>query len=227
MLFDADAEMLDSEISRRFDFVYSDSELCSLPLKVTASELSHIKSGKSFEKKLSKPKFLSDCGLTAAQKGTAMHKFLQFANFDLARRDLALEVQRLTGIRLTQSEAESLDLYKLNTFLQSQIITDAINYPSYREYRFTVDIPASLTELTDNDRTMLVLQGAVDLIIVKNGKLTVVDYKTDRVKDVNELIPRYEKQLTLYRSAVSRCFELPVDRCLIYSVYLGEYIEVL
>ncbi|MBQ2687568.1 MAG: helicase-exonuclease AddAB subunit AddA [Clostridia bacterium] len=224
--FDADAVGLDKLIERRFNFAYPHKELCSLPVKVTASELSHIKSSNPFEKILAKPKFLSGTSLTAAEKGTAMHKFLQFASFDLARKDLELEIKRLTDIRLSTSEAESLDREKLKAFIESDIVTDAIINPSFREYRFTVDIPVSLTGLSDIDDTTVILQGAVDLLIVKDGKITVVDYKTDRVTSTDILVERYNKQLSLYKVAVEACFELPCEKCLIYSVHLGEYKEV-
>ncbi|MBQ8572803.1 MAG: helicase-exonuclease AddAB subunit AddA [Ruminococcus sp.] len=226
--YDMDAENIDEVIEKRFNFVYPHAELCLLPLKVTASELSHMHSGKAFEKILAKPRFLSGEKLTAAEKGTAMHKFLQFASFDLARKDLKLEVERLTNMRLTPLEAQSLDLHKLEKFLESDLITDAINSDNqcYREYRFTVNIPASLTGFTEDHETSVILQGAVDLLIVKDGKITIVDYKTDRVSSVDVLYERYQKQLSLYKEAVSACFELPISRCLIYSIHLGEYKEV-
>ncbi len=226
VIYDADALVIDDIIRTRFDYVYPHKELCTLPVKVTASELSHIDSGKTFERILPKPKFLSSSKLTAAEKGTAMHKFLQFASFDLAREDLTLEVKRLTDIRLSPAEAESLDLLKLKRFIDSDIVTDAINNQSFREYRFTVNIPASHTGLTDDSETSLILQGAVDLLIVKNGEITIIDYKTDRVDSADVLVKRYRKQLELYKEAISACFELPVSRCLIYSIYSGEYKEV-
>ena len=224
--YDIEAVGIDKLIDTRFNFLYPHIELCTLPLKVTASELSSMEKGKSFDKILPKPKFLSDSKLTAAEKGTAMHKFLQFASFDLAREDLSLEVKRLTDIRLTLQEADSLDLKKLKRFIDSDIVTDAINNTSYREYRFTVNIPANLTGLTDNTDTSVILQGAVDLLIIKDNKITIVDYKTDRVSSVDILTQRYSKQLSLYKEAVSACFELPVGKCLIYSIHLGEYKEV-
>ena len=224
--YDADAEGIDEVINKRFNFIYPYKELCSLPLKVTASELTHMDSGKTFEKTLPKPKFMADSKLTAAEKGTAMHKFLQFASFDLARADLELEVQRLTDIRLSPQEAESLDVAKLRRFIESEIVTDAIENQTYREYRFTVNIPANLTGLTEDSETSVILQGAVDLLIIKDNQITIVDYKTDRVSSADILVERYKKQLSLYKEAVSACFELPVSRCLIYSIHLGEYKEV-
>lgn len=225
-LYDSDAQGIEEVIKARFDYDYPHKELCSLPVKVTASQLSNMDSGKDFEKILKKPAFLAQSSLTAAEKGTAMHKFLQFADFDLARKDLDLEIKRLTDIRLTPLEAESLDVNKLKHFISSDIVTSALENPSYREYRFTVNIPASLTGLTDDSETSVILQGAVDLLIIKDNEITIVDYKTDRVTSTDILAQRYSKQLSLYKEAISACFGLSVSRCIIYSIRLGEYKEV-
>ena len=226
IVYDAASENIDSLIDARFNFSYPHKELCTLPFKVTASELSHMNSGNIFEKILSKPKFMQSSELTPAEKGTAMHKFLQFADFELARKDLELEISRLKDLRLSDAEAASLDKDRLNTFLFSDIVSDAIACESYREYRFTVNIPAVKAGFDVNDNTDIILQGAVDLIIVKDGEIMVVDYKTDRVSSLDILSERYNTQLSLYKEAVVACFGMPVSKCIIYSIHLGEYKEV-
>lgn len=100
----------------------------------------------------------------------------------------------------------------------------------YKEYRFTVKIPASLVQ-DDIDLRFgnepVILQGAVDLAFVENGKLIIVDYKTDKVNDINALVDIYASQLLLYKKAMTQCIELEVSQCLIYSVNLSESIEVI
>ncbi len=225
--FDSANDEIDDIISKRFEYVYPESELCTLPLKVTASELSHNEVSNVFDRILKKPSFLRDKKLTPAEKGTAMHKFLQFADFSLARKDLEGEISRLNGLRLTDEETSSLDVSKLRSFIMSDIVTDAIDYESHREYRFTVNIPASHTGLCENSDASVILQGAVDLLIVKETGIIIVDYKTDRVKTTDELCDRYKLQLMLYKEAIEMCFDKPVSSCLIYSIHLGEYKEVL
>ena len=110
--------------------------------------------------------------------------------------------------------------------MASDIVSDALNFESHREYRFTVNIPAELTGLCENSDATVILQGAVDLLIVKTSGIIIVDYKTDRVNSTDELVKRYHKQLELYKEAVEMCFEKPVSKCLIYSIHLGEYKEV-
>ena len=65
----------------------------------------------------------------------------------------------------------------------------------YREKQFTVFVHPSLTCGGEykSDRRQIV-DGEVDLVFIENGELVIVDYKTDRVRDVEEL-RRHKPQL--------------------------------
>ncbi len=218
-------------IKNRFEFEYENSPLCSIPQKVTASELAHRDIEKSFTPQMKKPKFLSDIPLTAAEKGTALHLFFEHCDYEKASENADEEIQRLLKANiLTAQQAEVIDKEKIRRFISSEIVSLALSAEKYyREYKFTVNIPASLvTEDLEGDiaHTPVVLEGAVDLLIVDDRGITVVDYKTDRVKDAEKLKVMYERQLSLYKNAIEQIFKKPVVRCLIYSVYLSEIKEV-
>lgn len=219
-------------ITNRFDYVYPHTALTTLPQKVTASELAHKDSAVNFDRILSKPAFLSDSPLTPAQKGTAMHTFLQYCDFQSARADLHSEVDRLCSQgRLNPLQAQSLDMQKLSAFLNSDVITLALESGNYmREYQFTVNIPASMVSSSDSpelSQEFVILQGSIDLAIITSDGIIVVDYKTDRVKSTDILAEMYRKQLELYKVAIEQITGKKVTRCLIYSIYLSESKEVL
>ena len=67
----------------------------------------------------------------------------------------------------------------------------------------------------------------VDLAFEEKGKLVIVDYKTDRVKEPQFLAEEYRKQIALYKNAMEQTTGLEVSACLIYSIALGKEIEVL
>ena len=98
-----------------------------------------------------------------------------------------------------------------------------------REKRFTARLKPSevFDEYKDvkTDATVII-QGAVDLAFVEDGKLVIVDYKTDRVKDITKLAGLYKKQLDLYKSAMEQSEELTVKECILCSIHLGAYITV-
>lgn len=219
-------------IRYRFDYEYPYKELSFVPQKVTASELAHKDSKKIFDKILATPAFLSDSPLTPAQKGTAMHTFLQYCDYARARADAESEAQRLClSGRLTKTQADSLDYAKLKAFVHSDVVTNAIESGEYyREYRFTVNVPAGFIDDTiasESADESVILQGSVDLAIIQGDGIIIVDYKTDRVKDLDALVQLYSKQLALYKVALEQTTGKKVIKCLIYSIHLSDSKEVL
>ena len=63
----------------------------------------------------------------------------------------------------------------------------------------------------------IVLQGAIDCMFEEDGKMVVVDYKTDRAKDPLKLAEMYKEQLRLYKLAVEQITGKSVGQCLLYS----------
>ncbi|MDO5124224.1 MAG: helicase-exonuclease AddAB subunit AddA [Eubacteriales bacterium] len=229
--FEAVPKDIKETIKKRFDYVYPNYDLTVLPQKVTASELAHKESADSFSRVFRTPRFMSGKSISAAEKGTALHLFLENCDYSLARKDLTGEISRLISAKiLTLSQAESLDLIKVKAFINSSVVTEALKSEKYiREYKFMVNIPAKEVKQGISEELSqipVVLQGAVDLIIIDEDGITVVDYKTDRVNSTEVLAERYAAQLHLYKTAVEQIFNMPVKKCLIYSIYLSEIKEV-
>ena len=218
------------ELRRHAEFIYPYEGILKLPVKVAASALTH-KQSDSAERYLNRPAFLSDEKLNAAEKGTALHTFMQFADFTAARADIGSEIDRLTAKGyLTQVQADSIDRPRADAFVHSTLVDRALRAGAvYKEYRFNVRIPAVRVDDQLDDRfgdESVILQGAVDLAFVEDGALVIVDYKTDRVKRPEELADRYRTQLELYREALEQCLGLPVKECVIYTVYHGAEVKL-
>ena len=54
----------------------------------------------------------------------------------------------------------------------------------------------------------------------------LLDYKTDRVSDPQQLAERYCGQLSLYREMLGSVLPVPVRECRIWSFWLGQEILV-
>lgn len=219
------------ELRRHAAYRYPYDGLQNIPVKVAASSLAHQRSARSGERYLSRPAFLMGEKLTSAEKGTALHAFMQFADFAAARKDIGAELSRLTECGfLTDLQAQSIDLDRAQRFINSSMVTRCLNAEQvYKEYRFTIRIPAAevVRETDDSLRDeTVILQGAVDLAFVEDGKLVIVDYKTDRVKHPEQLREMYATQLMLYKEALTQCLKLPVKECTIYSVHHSAEVEV-
>ena len=92
--------------------------------------------------------------------------------------------------------------------------------------RFLTEVP-----VTDIDPeadvpkgTGVLIQGAVDLCFTENDSVTVLDFKTDRVDDMETLKDRYFEQLSIYSKACEKIFALPVKKRIVYSFHLSDYI---
>ena len=175
--------------------------------------------------------FLQGEKLTSAEKGTALHAFMQYADFAAAREDIEAQLQLLTDEGyLTQAQADSVDIEKARSFIDSELVTRCLNADKvYKEYRFNIRIPANRVdpEIEESlSEETVILQGAVDLAFVEDGELVIVDYKTDRVKAPEELAERYASQLLLYKDAMEECLSLPVKECLIYSIRHSKEVAV-
>ncbi len=224
-------ELILQQLHRHAAFVYPYEDLQGIPAKVAASALAHKHSSRSGERILARPAFLTNEKLNAAEKGTALHAFMQFADFAAARKDIKEELCRLTenGF-LTEQQAQSIDLERAQRFIESALVTRCLNADAvYKEYRFTIRIPAEKVSDRQSEKLSgetVILQGAVDLAFVEDGALVIVDYKTDRVKDPEQLRDMYAEQLMLYKEALEQCLKLPVKECTIYSVRHSAEVEI-
>ena len=64
------------------------------------------------------------------------------------------------------------------------------------------------------------VQGIIDAYFVEDGRIVIVDYKTDRANDAKELIDRYQVQLDFYEKAVNKTNENKVKEKVIYAFAL-------
>ena len=220
-----------AQLKKNADFVYPYNGLRGLPVKVAASSLAHSFAEKTYDRYLSRPAFLRNEKLTSAEKGTALHAFMQFADFSLARADINAQLKALTDDGyLTPAQADSIDIERAERFINSSLVTRCLSSDKvYKEYRFNIKIPAYRVDHDIDERFRdepVILQGAVDLAFVEDGELVIVDYKTDRVKEPTVLADMYSAQLMLYKEALEQSVGLPVKECLIYSIRHSAEVEV-
>ena len=220
------AALLSWNLSYRYPYLTA----TELPQKVSSSQIAHAQSGDYFERIIAKPGFLSREHSTAVERGSAHHLFLQYCDFAEARRNIGAEIERLQNEgAISPEQAALIDRDGLLRLLRSKLFDRVIaSHHVYREERFTVKIaPSLLDDAYPASEEWIVMQGAVDLAFEENGSLVIVDYKTDRVREIEKLAMLYGKQLLLYREAMRQMLEIEVSECLICSIALNDVIKVL
>lgn len=217
------------EIKKQLDFEYKYSALSKLAAKVSVSALTH-KSPSNSGCAL-RPAFLKNERLNVAEKGTAMHEFMQYADYLSAEHDLENEISLLKEQQfISPAAADSLNREKLGDFFSGELFGRMKSCEKVlREQRFIIDVPAItldpfLPDTAANEP--IAVQGIADCIFIENGGAVIVDYKTDRVENEQALIDRYSAQLNLYAKAFEKILNMSVKQKIIYSFHLSKAITL-
>lgn len=212
---------LADEIDRRLAFVYRKGGTVQIPTSMTVTQLTEtFRPARSY-----RPAFVKQGGLTASERGTALHEFLQHCNLKAASEDPAAEADRLREMQfLNENEAASISASRVRNFFRSRIGRKVLEADRlYREYPYMDSIKAkeAVPDVDpEHEDDMIIIQGTADCVIEKEGRLTILDYKTDRVDDPEELIHRYTKQLVSYCRSIGSRLGLPVEEAVIWSFNL-------
>ncbi|MFT3951461.1 MAG: 3'-5' exonuclease [Oscillospiraceae bacterium] len=177
------------------------------------------------------PKFSDEIGrLSAAQKGTLTHRFMELADFARAERDVTAELDRLTAAGFfTKRERAGIYTDAVRKFFATDFYRRiAKSNKILREKKFLVRISDLNLGgiLAGYDGTNGMLQGIADLIFAEDDGYVIVDYKTDNVTSFDALADNYAMQLALYKAAFDLLLDMPVKSCYIYSFRLSEGGEI-
>lgn len=216
-------------ISDNLAFEYPYKELLNIESKASVSKLANSAESAKFAF-TSKPSFMNKSGLTAAEKGTAMHKVMQFFDFS-KHNSINEELERLYEWQfLSEREIESIDKNRLKSFFESAIFKRILASGKVeREMRFLTEVDAKKIAPTlkaELGNEKIIVQGAVDICFVEDDGIVILDFKTDRVDNLEELSKTYGEQLNIYALACEKIFEKPVKEKVIYSFYLSDEIKL-
>lgn len=219
-------EKLLSEFSNGIKWKYKFPASEHIPVKAGVSSLTH----QGIHKKLLFSAKPSESGaLSGAERGTALHTFMQFCDFEKAAENPENEIKRLVDMKfITQKQADTISEEKIAAFFKSSLY-ERIKCSTFvrRELRFLQSLPAN--ELGYEDASpddKITVQGVADCVFEENGKIVVVDYKTDYVDDISELSERYSAQLIMYERLLEKALGKEVSGAVIWSFHFGKEIEI-
>lgn len=216
-------------IEERLQYKYPHDNLIGVPTKVTASELTKQEhSGDSIS--LMRPSFMMKGGLTPTERGNALHKYMEFANFKAAAEHPEKELKRLQKFGfLNENEANAVDIDKVKTFfIQMRSMLDGAD-EIMREREFSVKLDGEYSRLVTDVELgdeSIILEGECDCVLIYKDSSVIIDYKTDRISNPNKLTEHYGTQLRLYRYAMEKALDKPVRGIYLYSFYLDKLVEV-
>lgn len=162
-----------------------------------------------------------------AARGTAYHTVME--NLDFHKKEhLERWLEELVDCgKMTRNEAAAVRLWDIRRFLESEVgkrmERAALLGTLHREQPFVLGVPANTIRAEWSEKETVLVQGIIDAWFVEeDGKIVVLDYKTDRMSDMKTLEERYHVQLAFYALALQRLTGREVKEQILYSFCLGR-----
>jgi ATP-dependent exoDNAse (exonuclease V) beta subunit len=142
--------------------------------------------------------------------GKAYHRYLELCDLSENRVEkIAAQKQEMLRQNLiSQEQFDILSDEKLAQILTMDVFQKVKGAQIYREQEFLCRLPANEFLPTSASDGVMV-QGAIDLLILGKDGCHIVDYKYSKRSDT-ELVAAYAKQLDLYKKAVAVVLKVDV-----------------
>ena len=159
--------------------------------------------------------------------GTAYHSVMQNLKFTESKSDIE---NLINGMMISGELQEDVvkDIKVSEIFNAKENLKELILNADcvYREKQFLMQENYNKIVKNSDNNTRVIIQGVIDLVIVKDGEAILIDYKTNRSANIQELIDNYSIQLQIYKHAFEKATNIKINKLFLYSFYLNKLIEV-
>ncbi|MBQ3546704.1 MAG: helicase-exonuclease AddAB subunit AddA [Lachnospiraceae bacterium] len=190
--------------------------------------------------------------ITGAMRGTIYHLIFELFDYRMEANEeniIAFLDDLQSKGKISETERSCIDVNDFVCFAKTELYTRMKNAYDrgelFREAQFVVGFADSeieeykrVAKLIGEENTVIrpndvektgdtvLIQGIIDAYFIEDEKVVILDYKTDRIKEEQELVKHYVLQLEMYKKAVEQILRKEVKETVIYSVELGKSIEV-
>lgn len=242
-------EALRKELIARLNYIYPFEEEAKLPIKTSVSELKKL--GQEVDEETTAmlaevakeltaapieqptiPKFMSEeKEIKGSDRGTVVHKIMECVDFTSTHTDEQVKdlIEKLS-VREIIDPVIAKTIYRapITAFLQTDLahrmaLAQKANQ-LFKEQQFVIGISADEIKEEYHSKDLVLIQGIIDLYFEEDGELVLLDYKTDKVEQADELVRRYHKQLDYYQRALQDLTGKKVKEKIIYSFTLQKAI---
>lgn len=238
-------------IVERMNWKYPNQRYSKLPTKLSVSEIKNQKSDSLFEKNnvsdekeliVPKPKFMEEQKkITPAQRGTAIHLLMRHIIEELKNeiKNNGLEYADVDGFIdimidreiLTEEQKKVIPIKKIVQFFKSGLAERIVNAEIVKcEVPFNLKLDENyIYDKTVENPANILVQGIIDCYFEEKGKIILVDYKTDYVKDISEIDivkQRYKEQINIYTKAIESILKIKVSEKYLYLFSVDKAVIV-
>lgn len=227
------SDELRAVVDKSLSYEYAYQKSGYIPAKISVTALKQMQIDEAYEYSKDEydgvymeevPEFMRE-EKTGAQIGTAHHQIMAYLDIDAVRDKDESDYPELIKSEIKRIiEQGELDLYYYeNEGMRDTIIHNVCGFlmskmgkrmlasdKVYRERPFQIEIGADEYdgELSkEYSEEKVILQGVIDCFFKEGDKLVLFDYKTDKVKnadDINKISDKYRIQLELYKRAIEK-----------------------
>ncbi|MCL1807537.1 MAG: UvrD-helicase domain-containing protein [Oscillospiraceae bacterium] len=214
------------------DWVYPYAEAVDTPSKMTVTGLKGRFPDEQARENAA-DRSPSSSPLSAAERGTATHLFLQFADFQRCAQPGGAEAERsrlLSQELLTPEQAGAVDIEAVTSFFQTPRGNTLLTAEGLRrEQKFSLLVQNGFLpgfHLPEGEKVLL--QGVIDCFYHNGDGIVLLDFKTDRVKPGAEehRAERYRTQMEAYAAALEAMFGKPVREKVLVFLSTGREVYV-
>lgn len=175
--------------------------------------------------------------ITGGRRGSAYHRVMELMDFTIALKEgtmesdiLAIRAQAVESRRIQAEDNKLVSDEKVIAFMHTELAkrmgAAQEKGKLHKEQPFMMGVKANAVKAEFPEDEDILVQGVIDVYFEEEDGLVLMDYKTDRVSEGEELIKRYQTQLEYYGQALERLTHKKVKEKLIYSFALHQVIKV-
>lgn len=167
------------------------------------------------------PDFSKKAKVEATAIGSAMHELMQ--RISLSQKVTLEDISTaLAQVSAEDKVKARIRLENVLDFFENSTLGQLIQQNTDKIYR---EAPFAMLKEDPESKEKFVVRGIVDAYLLLEDRLVLLDYKTDKYTNSEEIKDRYQGQMALYAEALSKSYHIDqVDK---YLVLLGgERLEV-
>ena len=153
--------------------------------------------------------------------GTAYHTMMQYLKFT----ETIEEIENLKDLLVSKNYilpeiAKDINIQEI--FMAKENLKDLILSAKdvYTEKQFVMQENYNKLIKNSDNETKVVVQGIIDLVVITDKGNYLIDYKTNRTTNEQQLISDYSLQLEIYKLAFEKATNIKIDKKLSYSFYM-------
>ena len=186
----------------------------------------------AFMEQLEGEESISKERLFGAEWGTLIHKIMELLDMErvVDRDSLNKYFDELEReAYLLPEQRAYLPVNGILAFIKSElgerIRRASMGHKLYKESQYMMGMPTNEVIPTRKTKEMVLLQGMIDLWFEEEDGLVLIDYKTDRITEGEELRRRYGVQMGYYKKALEQITGKKVKEAYFYSFTLKQFIK--